>query len=137
MLFRPPFATAVKGFVENTIGSTIKLILITRFSLTIYVKSSVTALGQPLWKRLPVSDWADPQILRRSRGKQHHHGDDVCGGSCVCVDSTFRIIPTVGNIRRGSFLFPPRGFLLPPELFRTQIGVKLLNVRFGKSQSYI
>jgi len=89
--------------------------------LTIYYKSSVSALGQPLRKRLPASDWADPQILRRSRGKRHHHGDDVCGGSCVCVDGTFRTIPTVGNLWS-------RSILLPPELFRTQIGVKLLIV---------
>ena len=93
---------------------------------TIYAKSSITALGQPFRKRLPVSDWADPQILCRSRGKRHHHVDDVCGGSCVCVDCTFRTIPTVGNLRSGSFSFPPESFLLPPELFRTQMGVKLL-----------
>ena len=94
--------------------------------LTIYVKSSIATLGQPLRKRLPASDCADPQILHRSRGKRHHHGDDVCGRSCVCVDGTFRTIPSVGNLWSGSFLFPPKSFLLPPELFRTQIGVKLL-----------
>ncbi len=99
-------------------NSTIKLN--TRVILTIYVKPSVCTLGQPLQKRLPASDRADPQISRRSWGKRHYHGDDVCGGSCVCVDGTFRTIPTVGNLRSGSFSFPPESFLLPPELFRTQ-----------------
>jgi hypothetical protein len=28
--------------------------------LTIFIKPSQSALGQPLWKRLPVSDWANP-----------------------------------------------------------------------------
>jgi hypothetical protein len=97
------------------------------------LNTSVTALGQPLRKRLPASDWADPQILRRSRGKRQHHGDDVCGGSFVCVDGTFRAIPTVGILRSGSFSFPPESFLLPPELFRTQIGVKLFNSLTPKS----
>jgi hypothetical protein len=97
--------------------------------LAIYVKPSVSALGQPLPKRLPASDQADPQISRRIRGKRHHHGDDVCGGSCVSVDGTFRTIPTLGNLWSGSFLFPPESFLLPPELFRTQIVVKLLRSR--------
>jgi hypothetical protein len=57
--------------------------------LKIYVKPIITALGQPIRKRLPASDRADPQIPHRSRGKRHHHGDDVCVGSCVCVDGTF------------------------------------------------
>jgi hypothetical protein len=95
----------------------------------IYVKPSISALRQPLRKRLPTLDQADPQISRRSRGKRHYHGDDVCGGSCVCVDGTLCPIPTVGNLRSGSFLLPPESFLLPPELFRTQIVVKLLIIR--------
>jgi hypothetical protein len=45
----------------------------------IYIKPSVYALGQPLWKMSPVSDWAYPKIPRRWRGKRHHHGGDVCG----------------------------------------------------------
>ncbi len=56
----------------------------------------------------------------------HHHGDDVCGASCVCGDGTFCTISSGGNLQSGSFLFPPESFLLPPELSRTQIGVELL-----------
>ena len=80
--------------------------------LTIYIKPSVSALGQPFWKRLPASDRADPQIPRGSRGKWHHHGDDVCGGSCGRVKGTFRTIPTIENLWSGSFcsrLNPNRG----------------------------
>ena len=32
-----------------------------------------------------------------------HHGDDVCGGSCVVVRQIIHTIPTVGNLRVGSF----------------------------------
>ena len=95
-------------------------------TVTIYAKPRVSALGQPLQKRSPASDWADPQIPRRSIGKRHHSGDDVCGGSCVWVDGTFHTIPTVGNVRSGSFLFPPKSFLLRPKLFQTQTVVELL-----------
>jgi len=69
------------------------------------------ALGQPLQKRLPVSDWAYPKIPRRRRGKRHHHGGDVCGLVVLGVGGTFRTIPTVGILRGGSFLFPPEPIL--------------------------
>ncbi len=29
-------------------------------NLSICIKPCVSALGQPLWKRLPASDWVDP-----------------------------------------------------------------------------
>ena len=41
------------------------------------------------------------------RGKRHHHGGDVCGGSCVDARRISSTIPIVGNIRGGSFPFPP------------------------------
>ena len=44
-----------------------------------------------------------------------HHGDDVCGGSCVDARQNSCTIPTVGNLCGGSFSFPPE-----------PIGVKLL-----------
>ena len=75
--------------------------------LTVYIKHSVSALGRPLWKRLLALDWADPQIPCSSRSKWHHHGDDVCGVSCVRVDGTFHTIPTIENLRSGSFLILP------------------------------
>ncbi len=59
-------------------------------------------------------------------GQTGHHGDDDCGGSCVGPWWNFRTIPSVGNLRSGSFSFPLERFLLPPELFRTRIAVKLL-----------
>ena len=37
------------------------------------------------------------------------------GGVVLIVDETFRTIPNVGDLRSGSFLFPPESFLLPPE----------------------
>jgi len=51
----------------------------------IFINPSISALGQPLRKRLLASNWEDPQIPHRSRGEWHHHGSDVCGGSCVWV----------------------------------------------------
>ena len=36
-----------------------------------------------------------------------HHGDAVCGGSCVDSWQISGTIPTVGNLRGRSFLFPP------------------------------
>jgi len=61
--------------------------------LTIYIKPSICALGQPLRKRLPASDRAYPKIPRRRRGKRHHYGGDVCGLVVLGVDVTFRTIP--------------------------------------------
>jgi hypothetical protein len=37
-----------------------------------------------------------------------HHGDDVCGGSCVDARQNLSTIPTVGNLQGKSFLFPPK-----------------------------
>ena len=34
-----------------------------------------------------------------------HHGDDVCGGSCVDVQWISHTIPTIGNLRGESFSF--------------------------------
>ncbi len=41
-----------------------------------------------------------------------HHGDDVCGGSCVVVWGITRDIPTVGNLQGGSFSFPPESIVV-------------------------
>jgi len=55
------------------------------------------------------SDWGDSLNRRHRGGKRHHHGDgdDVCGGSCVDARQISGTIPTIGNLRGGSFLFPP------------------------------
>ena len=45
----------------------------------IHTKPRQHTLTQSLWKRLPTSDWANPEIPRHMRGKWHHHGGDVCG----------------------------------------------------------
>jgi hypothetical protein len=37
------------------------------------------------------------------------------GGVVLIVDGTFRTIPTVGELRSGSFSFSPESFLSPPE----------------------
>ena len=54
-----------------------------------------------------ASDWGDLLNKRRRGGQTENHGDDVCGGSSVVVRLITRTIPTIGNLRGGSFLFPP------------------------------
>ena len=78
----------------------------------IYIKPkpSVSALEQLLWKKLPVPDREDPQIPHCSRGKRHHHGDDVCGASCVRVDGTFPTIPIVKTYGVGVFCSSPNPY---------------------------
>ncbi len=51
-------------------------------NLLIPIKPRISALGQPLLKRLPASDRADPSIPCHRRGKRLHHGGDVCGLLC-------------------------------------------------------
>ena len=57
-----------------------------------------------------------------------HHGNDVWGGGYVDARHNSRTIPTVGSLQSGSLLFLLKRLLLPPELFRTQIVVKLLKL---------
>jgi len=49
-------------------------------------------------------DRAYPKILRRRRGKRHHHGGNVCGLVVLGVDGTFRTIPTINPTRRELFV---------------------------------
>ncbi len=51
--------------------------------------------------------WGD-SLLTPLGGQMEHHGDDVCGGSCVDSQRISGTIPTVGNLRGGSFLFPSK-----------------------------
>ncbi len=51
-------------------------------NLLIRIKPRVSALGRPLWKRLPALDRADPLIPRHRRGEWLRHGGDVCGLLC-------------------------------------------------------
>jgi len=37
-----------------------------------------------------------------------HHGNDVCGGSCVDARQNSLTIPTVGNLWGGNVLFLPK-----------------------------
>ena len=57
-----------------------------------------------------MSDRAYPKIPRRRRGKRHHHGGDVCGLIVLGVDGSFRTIPTVENLRGGSFCSRPNPY---------------------------
>jgi hypothetical protein len=41
-----------------------------------------------------------------------HHGDDVWGGSCVGARRNSSTIPTIENLRGGSFLFLPEPLLV-------------------------
>jgi hypothetical protein len=50
--------------------------------LRINTKPSLSAPGQPLWKRLPALDRADPLIPCHRRSKGLRHGGDVCGLLC-------------------------------------------------------
>ncbi len=76
--FWPPFLTASKQFIEKQQQNQINYAVILSFN----TKPSLSALGQPLWKRLPASDQADPWIPRHRRGKWLRHGGDVCGLLC-------------------------------------------------------
>jgi len=60
--------------------------------LTIKMKPSVITLGQPLWKRFPAADCADPLIPRPRRGEPLHHGGDVCGIVVVGLTVLFAIL---------------------------------------------
>ena len=42
------------------------------------------------------------------RGYTGHHGDELWGGGCVGARQNSCTIPTVENLRGGSFLFPPK-----------------------------
>ena len=96
MLFRQPFFMAGKQIVENTSSCRNKLISL------IYIKPHKRVLGQPL-------RMAAHSLKRHHRGGQtEHHGDDVCGGSCVDAWQNSRTIPTVEKLRDRSFLFPPK-----------------------------
>ena len=53
-----------------------------------------------------------------------YHNDNVCGGGCVGAQQNSRTIPTVQNLRCGSFFVPAQ----------TQIGVKLLTIQSVKMQ---
>ena len=46
-------------------------------------KPSVTALDHPLQMAAHASDWDDSLNERHRGGQTEHHGDNVCGGSCV------------------------------------------------------
>ena len=72
-----------------------------------------------LYKTLPQRPWPAPldgrPCIRLGRiiestpqgGQTEHHGDDVCGESCVDARWISGTIPTVEKLRGGSFLFPP------------------------------
>ncbi len=45
-------------------------------------------------------------------GQTEHHGDDVYGGSCVDARRISGTLPTLGNLRGGSFSFPPEPLLV-------------------------
>ena len=60
-------------------------------------------------------DWGDSLNRRRRGGKRSTMVMMFVGGSCVVVRGIIDTIPTVRNLRGGSFSFPPE-----------PIGVKLL-----------
>ncbi len=51
-----------------------------------------------------TSKHGDTSNLRPRRGKQPHHGGDVCGIVVLGSNSTFCTIPIMGIPRGGSFL---------------------------------
>ena len=52
------------------------------------------------------------QINTGGGGQMAHHGDDVCGGSCVGARRNLSTIPTVEILWGVSFLFPPEPLLV-------------------------
>ena len=54
-----------------------------------------------------ASDRGDSLNQRHRGGQTEHHGDDVCGGSCVDAWQNSRTIPTE-KLQDGSFLIPPK-----------------------------
>ena len=71
-----------------------------------------------------ASDWVI-HFINAAEGQMGHHGDDVCGGSCVGTRRNFYFIPTVGNLREGRFFVPAR----------TLVGLKPLTCPPGQSGS--
>jgi hypothetical protein len=59
-----------------------------------------------------ASDLGDSLNRRHRGGQTEHHGDDVCGESCVDARRISGTIPTVEKLRGGSFLFPPESLLV-------------------------
>jgi hypothetical protein len=66
--------------------------------------NKLTGFGhQPLWMAAHVSDWGDSL----NQCQMSHHGDDVCGGSCVDAWRDSRTLLTIGNLQSRSFSFLP------------------------------
>ena len=72
--------------------------------LSIYIKPTLRPFDQTLPMAAHASDWGQFIESTPLGGQTVHHGDDVCGGRCVVVRRIIHTIPTVGNLRVGSFL---------------------------------
>ena len=73
-------------------------------NLTIYMEPHDSALGQPLRMAAHALDWGDSLNRHRRGGKRSTMVMMFVGGSCVVVQRIIHTIPTVGNLRVGSFL---------------------------------
>jgi hypothetical protein len=73
----------------------------------IRIKPRISALGQALRMAAHLSNWGDPLNLRRRGGKRVTIVTMFVRGSCVDARRNLSTIPTVGNLRGGSFSFRP------------------------------
>ena len=71
--------------------------------LSISIRPWVTALGQPFWMAVHASDWGDALNQHGRGGKQNTMVMMFVGIVVLIVDGTFCTIPTVANLRSGSF----------------------------------
>jgi len=73
--------------------------------LTIYIKPSVTSLRQHLWMAAHASNWGNSLNQCCRGGKWNTMVMMVVGGCCVDGRKNSCTIPTVENLRDGSFSF--------------------------------
>ena len=83
--------------------------------LSISIRPWVTALGQPFWMAVHASDWGDSLNQHGRGGKQNTMVMMFVGIVVLIVDGTFCTIPTVANLRSGSFRSRRRVFCYHPN----------------------
>ncbi len=104
MPFPQPFSMVGERIVKNTSSCRIKLFFLFfyRFIKKTASAPSASPFGWPPTRQIGEIHWIDT-----IGGQTEHHGDDVCGGSCVDSQRNLSTIPTVEKLRGGSFPFPP------------------------------
>jgi hypothetical protein len=78
MPFWPPFSTVASNLSKTRVAVELNYKVILRIN----TKPSLSALGQPILKRLPALDRVNPSNPCHRRREGLHHGGDVCGLLC-------------------------------------------------------